>query len=162
MEHLWTPWRSTYVAGEVRPPAGHCIFCDAVQRADDESFILYRGRLNFVLLNRYPYTSGHLMIAPYEHVSRLAQTSPSSSEEMMQLARAAERILEAAYSPAGLNIGMNLGQAAGAGIAEHIHLHALPRWIGDSNFMTVVGETRVMPESLEQTYAKLRDPFRSL
>jgi ATP adenylyltransferase len=162
MEHLWTPWRSTYVAGDVRPPPGHCIFCDAVQRGDDESYILYRGASNFVLLNRYPYATGHLMIAPYEHVARMAQTSSASSAEMMELARAAERILEATYSPAGLNMGMNLGQAGGAGIAEHIHLHVLPRWIGDANFMTVVGNTRVMPESLEQTYLKLREPFGTL
>ena len=160
MEHLWTPWRSTYVGGAERPPAGRCIFCDAVQHGDDESFILHRGHFNFVLLNRFPYTAGHLMIAPFEHVSRLSQTDQASSLEMMDLARAAERILEAVYNPAGLNLGMNLGEAAGAGIAEHIHLHVLPRWIGDSNFMTVVGETRIMPESLEATYAKLRDQFR--
>jgi len=162
MEHLWTPWRSTYVAGEGRPPAGRCIFCDAIQGTDDESYILHRGSFNFVLLNRYPYTTGHLMIAPYEHVSRLSQTDQASSREMMDLARAAERILEATYHPAGLNLGMNLGEAAGAGIAEHIHLHVLPRWIGDSNFMTVVGATRIMPESLEQTYSKLSEQFRSL
>jgi ATP adenylyltransferase len=162
MEHLWTPWRSTYVEGKERPPAGHCVFCDAVQHSDDEGLILYRGRLNFVLLNRFPYTTGHLMIAPYEHVSRLSQTDPASSLEMMELTRAAEHILEATYHPSGLNLGMNLGQAAGAGIAEHIHMHVLPRWIGDANFMTVVGATRVMPELLEDTFGKLRELFRSL
>jgi ATP adenylyltransferase len=162
MEHLWTPWRSAYVEGKARPPAGHCIFCDAVQGSDEESYILHRGRFNFVLLNRFPYASGHLMIAPFEHVSRLSQTDPASSLEMMEFTRASERILEAVYHPAGLNLGMNLGQAAGAGIAEHIHMHVLPRWIGDTNFMAVVGETRVMPESLEQTYTKLRGEFRSL
>lgn len=162
MEHLWSPWRSAYVEGKECPPAGHCIFCDAVQGGDEESYILHRGRFNFVLLNRFPYTSGHLMIAPFEHVSRLSHTDPASSLEMMALTRAAERILEATYHPAGLNLGMNLGQAAGAGIAEHIHMHVLPRWIGDTNFMAAVGETRVMPESLEQTYSKLRGEFRRL
>jgi ATP adenylyltransferase len=162
MEHLWTPWRSSYVAGEERPSQGHCIFCDAARTSDDQNYILHRGSFNFILLNRYPYTTGHLMIAPYEHVSRLSQTNASSSAEMMGLVREAERVLEATYQPAGLNIGMNLGQAGGAGIAEHIHMHVLPRWIGDANFMTVVGETRVMPESLERTYIKLRDQFRRL
>ena len=114
------------------------------------------------MLNRYPYTSGHLMIAPYEHVSRLQQTTPPTTQEMMDLARHAEGFLEDSYRPDGLNLGMNLGEAAGAGIEQHIHLHVLPRWKGDANFMTTVAQTRVVPESLDVTFEKLRSRFAQL
>lgn len=158
MTHLWTPWRSTYM--EAKHDKTRCIFCDAANgRADEESLVIYRGALNFVLLNRYPYTSGHLMIAPYEHVSRLGQVTEATTEEMMRLTRRAERVLEEAYRPDGLNFGMNLGEAAGAGIEQHIHMHVLPRWKGDANFMTSIAATRVIPEALEDTYTKLKDKF---
>jgi len=158
MEHLWAPWRSTYVKEKSDSQA--CIFCIAAAAAvDEENLVVYRGNLSFVILNRYPYTSGHLMIAPYEHVARLSQTGEASAEEIMRLARRAENILETVYGADGLNIGMNLGEAAGAGIQQHIHLHVLPRWAGDVNFMTSVGETRVLPEALEETYAKLKRAF---
>jgi ATP adenylyltransferase len=161
MDHLWAPWRSTYVKKKRDPQA--CIFCVAAAgAADQENLIVYRGKLSFVILNRYPYTSGHLMIAPYEHVARLSQADEASVEEMMRIARRAENILETVYRADGLNIGMNLGEAAGAGIQQHIHLHILPRWVGDANFMTSVGATRVLPEALEETYAKLKRAFAGL
>ena len=121
--------------------------------------MVYRGKHNFVLLNLYPYTSGHLMVAPYEHVARLEDAAPETVAEMMLTARRAERHLRAIYRPDGLNLGMNIGKAAGAGIAGHIHMHVLPRWTGDANFMTTVGETRVLPEDLEVTYQKLSHAF---
>jgi ATP adenylyltransferase len=139
---------------------GRCIFCEAATgTADDKNLVLYRGALCFIVLNRYPYTSGHLMIAPYEHVSRLMETGESTTEEMMRLARQTERILEQAYHPDGFNLGMNLGEAAGAGVEQHIHLHMLPRWKGDANFMSTVGNTRIIPETLEDTYAKVKNEF---
>jgi ATP adenylyltransferase len=137
-----------------------CIFCEAATNAaDDINLVVHRGALAFIMLNRYPYTSGHLMIAPYEHVSRLTAARESTTAEMMRLARHAEQILEAVYHPDGLNLGMNLGEAAGAGVEQHIHLHVLPRWKGDANFMSTVGNTRVIPETLEDTYAKLKSEF---
>ncbi len=117
---------------------------------------MYRGQLNYVVLNRYPYSSGHLMIVPFRHGSSLSEATPETAAEMMALARKAEEALRDAYKPDGLNIGMNIGASAGAGVAGHIHLHVLPRWSGDVNFMTAIAETRVLPEALETTYQKLR------
>ena len=143
--------------------ASQCIFCTAAaSNQDEETLVVHRASRSFVILNRYPYTSGHLMIAPYEHVSRLQQTTPATTQEMMDLARHAEAILEQCYRPDGLNLGMNLGEAAGAGIEQHIHLHVLPRWKGDANFMTTVAQTRIVPESLEVTFEKLRSGFARL
>jgi ATP adenylyltransferase len=158
MDHLWAPWRSTYIKN--KSDRGHCIFCDAPGAGSDEQMLIVRrARLNYVILNRYPYTSGHLMIAPYQHASRLQQLDEQTAEEMMRLARLSERILEEVYRPQGLNLGLNLGEAAGAGIEQHIHLHVLPRWLGDANFMTSVGHTRVLPEDLADTFAKLHQAF---
>jgi ATP adenylyltransferase len=159
MDHLWTPWRSTYMEAKKEP--GACIFCDAARdpSMDEQTLVVFRGQLCFVILNRYPYTSGHLMIVPYEHVARLNETSRKASGEMMDLARRAEQVLERAYRPDGLNMGLNIGTAAGAGIAQHVHLHMLPRWSGDANFMTTVGQARIIPEALEETYRKLRAGF---
>jgi ATP adenylyltransferase len=158
MTHLWTPWRSTYMRAGTEKH--HCIFCEAATgTADEKSLVVYRGALCFVILNRFPYTSGHLMIAPYEHVSRLMNIGESATDEMMRLARRAEEILEEVYRPEGLNLGMNLGEAAGAGVEQHIHMHVLPRWKGDANFMSTVGNTRIIPEALEDTYAKLKGKF---
>ncbi len=158
MDYLWTPWRSTYI--KEKRPEGHCVFCAAAASDDEEeTLLIYRGQLCFVLLNRYPYTTGHLMIAPYQHASRIGQTTEETTREMMQLARRAERVLEDMYHPDGLNMGLNLGEAAGAGIEQHIHLHVLPRWKGDANFMTTVGHARIMPETLDDTYAKVRPAF---
>ena len=159
MRHLWTPWRSKYISDEHRVQRP-CIFCEAAQSSDDaRSLVVFRAEHAFVLLNRYPYTSGHVMVAPYQHVSRLGQTSEVVTDEMMRLARRIEALLESIYRPSGMNLGMNLGEAAGAGIEQHIHLHVLPRWFGDANFMTAVGETRVIPELLDDTYEKIRAAF---
>jgi ATP adenylyltransferase len=160
MEHLWTPWRSTYITGKT---LSECIFCAALEGGNDKrDLILYRGSHNFVLLNRFPYTSGHLMIAPNRHVCRLSEMEEVAANEMWRLARSVELIFTEIYRPDGVNLGMNLGEAAGAGIAAHLHLHVLPRWNGDANFMTVVGNTRVMPELLEETFAKLQPAFAAL
>ncbi|HEX4231470.1 MAG TPA: HIT domain-containing protein [Bryobacteraceae bacterium] len=143
--------------------ASQCIFCAAARDSDDpRNLVVYRAVRSFVMLNRYPYTSGHVMIAPYEHVARLAAAAEETTQEMMYLLRRAEQYLEEAYRPDGLNMGMNLGEAAGAGIEQHIHMHVLPRWKGDANFMTTIGDTRVVPEVLEDTYAKLRAKFAQL
>ncbi len=138
-----------------------CIFCAAAPNpADDrETLVVHRAEYCFIILNRYPYTSGHLMIVPYLHVSKLTAINPAAASEMMQLARQAEQVLEAVYRPDGLNMGMNFGAAAGAGIAQHIHLHMLPRWSGDANFMTTVADTRIIPEALGHTYEKLTGAF---
>ena len=144
MEHLCPPWRSTYVTGKTR--AQECMFCATLRSSNDkENLVLHRASHNLVLLNRFPYTSGHLMIAPNMHASRLSQLEESGADEMWRLARLVEKIFGEIYQPDGVNLGMNLGEAAGAGIAGHLHLHMLPRWKGDANFMTVVGGTRVMP-----------------
>ena len=157
MGHLWTPWRSTYITA--KRDKNRCIFCAVESGDDEENLVIYRGEFCFVMLNRYPYTTGHLMIAPYRHVSRLLQVDPEVTDEMMRVARRAEENLEEIYRPDGLNLGMNLGEAAGAGIEQHIHLHVLPRWKGDANFMTTVGEVRIMPEDLSDTYRKLKPRF---
>jgi ATP adenylyltransferase len=158
MEHLWTPWRSNYVSKKSEPD--FCVFCDALASSNDEqNLLLHRATYNFIILNRFPYSSGHLMIAPNIHVSRLTAIGDAAAEEMMHLARMSESILEEVYRPHGINLGMNMGEAAGAGIAAHIHLHVLPRWTGDANFMTTVANTRVIPESLEDTFRKLHGRF---
>ena len=126
---------------------------------DDENYIIYRGELNFVILNLFPYTSGHLMIVPYEHTASLASISEATTTGMMNLAKRAQVALEAEYRPDGFNIGMNLGRSAGAGVADHIHLHVVPRWVGDANFVSIVGETRVLPEDMSTTYKKLKKHF---
>jgi ATP adenylyltransferase len=159
MDHLWSPWRYQYVttAGQ----AQDCIFCSLpAENRDPENYIVYRGRLNFVILNRYPYTSGHLMVVPYEHAPLLAEVAEETLMEMILLARRAETHVRRNYNPDGLNMGINIGRAAGAGVAGHIHMHVLPRWVADANFMTSVGETRVLPEDLSVTYEKLWRAFQ--
>ena len=158
MDHLWSPWRYQYLTQS--RPSDACLFCAARDGSDAEHLVVHRAQLNFVLLNLYPYTSGHLMIAPYEHVATLEAAAEETAEEMMRLVRASEEKLRAIYHPGGLNIGMNIGAAAGAGVAGHIHMHVVPRWAGDSNFMTTVGETRVMPEDIGVTYEKLTRAWR--
>ncbi|MEO8593862.1 MAG: HIT domain-containing protein [Candidatus Solibacter sp.] len=155
MDYLWTPWRYKYVTEGERPSG--CVFCNAAEGSDDrDTYIVHRASHNFVILNRFPYTNGHVMIVPYQHVSSLALMTEESLLEMMRLARDAERHLRAVYHPDGLNLGVNLGRSAGAGIADHLHMHVLPRWAGDTNFMTVTGETRVLPEDLPDTWERLR------
>jgi ATP adenylyltransferase len=157
MDYLWTPWRYQYMAQVTSGEQLECIFCEAIKRnADQETLIPFRGKLNFVILNRFPYTSGHVMIVPYAHVAELSLCNSETLGEMMELARRMETVYRQNYKPDGMNLGMNLGKAAGAGVAGHLHLHMLPRWVGDSNFMTVTGETRVQPEELNKTYQRLK------
>jgi ATP adenylyltransferase len=155
MDYIWTPWRYRYIA-EAGKSAG-CIFCDApAANQDVEKLIVLRGVKNYVILNRYPYTSGHVMIVPYAHTADFGRLDPETSAEIMQFAQRVQAALDAVYHPEGYNLGMNLGRSAGAGIADHLHMHLLPRWTGDTNFMTSIGETRLEPEDLSTTYAKLR------
>jgi ATP adenylyltransferase len=157
MDILWSPWRYRYLTSGA---PGTCIFCDkSREQRDEENFVLFRGRHNFVLLNLFPYTNGHLMIAPYAHVAALADADNGTLAEMMALTRDAERHLRSVYRAPGVNLGMNIGEAAGAGVAGHIHMHVLPRWPGDVNFLTAIGETRVLPEDLHTTWEKLRRAF---
>ncbi|MDE3166385.1 MAG: HIT domain-containing protein [Acidobacteriota bacterium] len=158
MDYLWTPWRYQYVTGSAAP--GECVFCTVARGSDDRaSLVVHRARHNFVILNRYPYTNGHVMVVPVEHVATLDALNGETLCEMILLARDVERHLRALYRPDGINMGLNIGRAAGAGIAEHVHMHALPRWVGDTNFMTATAETRVLPEALETTWEKLRAAF---
>jgi ATP adenylyltransferase len=158
MDYLWTPWRYRYVTNATKDD--RCIFCDALALDDDaKSFIVLRAQKNFVILNRFPYTTGHLMIVPFAHVADLSGCDAETLAEMMALARDAQLALAATYAPEGYNLGMNLGRCAGAGVAGHLHLHVLPRWGADTNFMTVTGETRVQPEDLTDTFEKLRRAF---
>jgi ATP adenylyltransferase len=160
MDYIWTPWRYQYMEQAASGKQLECIFCDAVARKDDaETLIVHRGEKAFVILNRFPYTCGHVMIVPYAHVAELKLCDAGTLGEMMQLAQRAETALRENYKPDGMNLGMNLGRAAGAGVVGHLHLHVLPRWIGDSNFMTVTGETRVHPENLKTTYERLSKAF---
>jgi ATP adenylyltransferase len=155
VDYLWSPWRYRYVSSGVR--GEECLFCAKAASSDDRgNYVVLRAEHNFILLNLYPYTSGHLMIAPYQHVATLVDADTAALEEMMRLAARVEKAMRTLYKPDGLNVGMNLGQAAGAGVAGHIHMHVLPRWSGDASFITTVGETRVLPEELETTYDRLR------
>lgn len=185
MDILWSPWRFAYVSkadGAPRPgvpellaawPGGtDCVFCNligavdhavsngmSVDEAEAATGVVVRGRHCYICLNAYPYTSGHVMVVPYAHLDRLSALPSEAAHEMMDLAQRTERALDEVYRPHGFNLGMNLGEAAGAGVAGHLHLHALPRWAGDTNFMTTVGETRVMPEDLASTWKRLREAF---
>ena len=159
MDYLWTPWRYQYVTkGEL---SAECVFCVAASSGDDRAnLIVHRASHNFVILNRYPYTNGHVMVVPFQHVCTLQDLAEDALLEMIRLARECEKHLRATYRPDGLNIGMNLGRSAGAGIADHVHMHILPRWAGDTNFMTVTGETRVLPEDLPMTWEKLSSAWK--
>ncbi len=159
MEFLWSPWRYAYIAS-AGTPISACVFCIGEdQTRDSERLVLYRGHHNFIILNMFPYTSGHLMIAPYAHIASIAESSADQTTEMMELAKRAITALKSEYRPEGFNVGMNLGLVAGAGVRDHYHLHIVPRWAGDANFMTVVGETRVLPEALPTTYERLKKTF---
>ena len=189
MDRLWTPWRYGYITGGqdggarkgvpaalAAWPGDHdCVFCNMIAALDwalaqgmpsDEAeraiYLLERGQRCFVVLNGFPYNNGHLMVVPFEHGASLAALPLPTAEELMRLARRAERALREVYHPDGLNLGLNLGEAAGAGVAGHLHLHVLPRWTGDTNFMTVVAETRILPEMLEGSWARLRQALQSL
>lgn len=156
MDYLWTPWRYQYMTEAAQGKQVDCIFCESVAlNRDEDALIVHRGKKAFVILNRFPYTSGHVMIVPYTHVAELNLCESGALDEMMELAQRVETVLRKEYKPDGMNLGMNLGRAAGAGVAGHLHLHMLPRWIGDSSFITVTGETRVHPEELKTTYERL-------
>ncbi len=157
MDHLWSPWRYSYLKAA---PAEGCVFCSigaAAPEEDAETLVVYRGEANFVVLNRYPYTSGHAMVIPYKHYATLEEAPQATAVELMLLTQRLEAALRSLYRAEGVNIGMNIGKAAGAGVAGHIHMHALPRWVADSNFVTVVGETRILPEELDITWERLRE-----
>ena len=164
MDHLWTPWRYRYVSG-AHDAAGldreQCVFCRILRSGatDRDALVVYRGQRNFVMLNRYPYTSGHVMVIPYDHVSTLAGASRETVDELMLLTQRLEGVVRKLYAPDGVNLGMNIGRAAGAGVAGHIHMHVVPRWIADANFVTVVGETRVLPEALSTTWQRVQAEF---
>jgi ATP adenylyltransferase len=163
LDRLWSPWRYEYIAsgGAADSVVNACVFCsirDDPER-DEANFVLHRAGHNFVVLNIYPYISGHLLVVPYEHVGELDAAAKETTDELMDLTKRSQTALREAYRPAGFNVGMNLGKSAGAGIMDHIHIHILPRWTGDTNFMSTVGDTRVIPEDLAITYQKLRGKF---
>jgi ATP adenylyltransferase len=160
MDRLWTPWRLSYVTEASTAPAA-CIFCDAVARIETEPLVVWRGRVAFVILNKFPYNNGHLMVVPIRHVGRLSDLTPDELLEFIQLTQRAEGVVTRAYAPHGLNMGLNLGKSAGAGVLDHVHMHVVPRWSGDTNFMSVVGQTRVLPEELPVTVERLRREFTS-
>ena len=164
MERLWSPWRLPYVTGTDRPDG--CIFCDPVGTLPPDSsrdeLVLVHGRLCYVILNLYPYNNGHLLVVPNRHVATLASTTAEERAELMTLTRHAEIALGEAYAPQGINVGINLGRPAGAGILDHLHIHLVPRWTGDTNFMSVVGHVRVLPEELGETARRLRPIFERL
>ena len=163
MDTLWSPWRYDYIASgnsQDKDSRG-CVFCSIRDdpEHDQGNFVVHRASYSFVVLNIYPYISGHLLIVPNEHVGDLDAASKETTDEMMDLSKRCQAALRDAYQPAGYNLGMNLGKSAGAGIVDHIHIHMMPRWTGDTNFMTTVAETRVIPEDLATTYRKLREKF---
>ena len=158
MDYLWTPWRYAYVS-TAEKSAG-CIFCDAVKAGDDaKALIVHRGEQCYVILNAYPYTPGHVMIVPYAHLDELRKLPSETANEMMQLSQRMESVLRDLYHPDGINLGMNIGKAAGAGIAGHVHMHVLPRWVADANFVSVVCETRILPETLDETWKRMTKAF---
>lgn len=164
-DRLWAPWRMQYV--EHHPPdtsAGKsgCIFCDFPAENDDEkNLIVWRGSLAYVILNGFPYNNGHVMVVPFEHQSKLHELDAATQQEIMELTSLSLRVLEGLYVPGGFNVGINQGDAAGAGIGAHLHQHIVPRWVGDTNFMPVIGDVRVLPEALAGSYAKIRDGFQA-
>ena len=156
MDYLWTPWRYAYVTTAEK--ATGCIFCDLPKAGDDEKArIPYRGQHCYIILNAFPYTPGHVMIVPYAHLDELRKLPAVAAQEMMTLSQRIEGVLRDLYKPDGVNLGMNIGKAAGAGVAGHIHMHALPRWVADANFVSVIGETRMLPETLDVTWKRMKD-----
>ena len=161
MDYLWTPWRYAYITTAAKHDgrAEGCIFCELPKLPDSDAKIIFRSTHCFVILNSFPYTSGHVMVVPFAHMDELHKLPDAAAQEMMALSQRMEGGLRQVYSPDGINLGMNIGRAAGAGVAGHIHMHILPRWVGDTNFMTVTGESRVLPESLDQTYERVKAKF---
>ena len=162
MQRLWSPWRLEYVTRTAGPDAGACVFCAALDPASPSPLLVCRGDRAFVILNKYPYNNGHLMVVPVRHVGRLADATTDELTEIVSLARLSEMALTEAYHAHGINVGMNVGRAAGAGVRDHLHVHLVPRWEGDTNFMSVVGDTRVVPEEPAASVARLRPIFDRL
>lgn len=161
LEHIWSPWRMAYIMSSKDESV--CIFCGGVSENNDElNLIVHRGRRAFVILNRYPYTSGHVMIVPFDHKPSLEGIDAETRAEMMDLAARATLVLGKVYQAEGFNLGINIGEAAGAGITDHVHLHVVPRWFGDTNFMSTLGSTRVLPESLEESYRRISQVWSSV
>lgn len=161
MDQLWSPWRMNYIMNHEKTK--DCVFCQALETADSvQNLIVFRGKYSFVILNRFPYSSGHLMIVPFEHHASLEELNTETLSEMMLLMTHAMRVLRAVYRPDAFNIGANIGEAAGAGIAEHVHMHVVPRWAGDTNFMSTIGTTRVLPENLEDTYQRVSSQWEQM
>ncbi len=159
-QRIWAPWRLAYVKDASKDSEQECIFCAKPAAGDDEAnLIVHRGERCFVILNLFPYTNGHLMVAPFEHIGAIQDLPPETTAEMMALAQRAIVVLEQEYEPHGFNVGFNQGRVAGAGVEHHIHMHVVPRWGGDNNFMPVLADTRVMPQTLDQTYAALKGKF---
>jgi len=157
MNHIWSPWRMEYIESN---KAEGCIFCSAQEKEDSaENLIAFRGEHAYIILNRYPYTSGHLMVVPLAHKANLEELDPPTRAEMMELTTRCITVLRKVYNPQAFNIGANIGESAGAGVKEHVHMHIVPRWQGDTNFISILGETRVLPESLERTYQRLKRGF---
>jgi ATP adenylyltransferase len=160
VEIKWTPWRRAYIKGEDRPGDDRCVLCVKPQEQDDPAnLLLQRGRACYVLLNLYPYNPGHIMVVPYEHTSAFEALGAEVAAELMALTQRAVAILQGAMRPDGFNLGMNLGRVGGAGIDQHLHMHIVPRWNGDANFMPVIGGTKLIPEALDDTYAELAPRF---
>ena len=158
MEHLWSPWRREYIENHDKEAV--CVFCEAQAKDDNsENLIAYRGKLAYVILNRFPYTNGHLMVVPFVHKPTLEELDTETRTEMMELTTRAMSALRELYEPQGFNMGANIGKAAGAGVPGHVHIHIVPRWAGDTNFMSTLGQTRVLPEALEDTYNRVRAVF---
>ena len=160
MDRMWSPWRHAYVTKSEPDPG--CVFCIARTLGDEQPLIVHQGTLAYVILNKYPYNAGHLMVVPQRHAATLALLTRDELNEMALLTQLSERVLMEVFAPQGINVGMNLGRPAGAGIVDHLHIHLVPRWNGDTNFMTVVGEVRVLPEELPRTAERLRPIFSKL
>ena len=159
MKQLWCPWRIEYILG---PKPDACVFClPEHENEDEERLVLHRGKTVFVIMNKFPYNNGHLMVTPFRHVMNICDLTPEESQECMRYLQVCTGILQKAFSPQGVNIGLNIGEAAGAGIREHLHFHLVPRWNGDSSFMAVLDEVRVMPQHLQETYTALKLHFMS-
>jgi len=162
MKQLWAPWRSQYIESLHNSKKG-CEFCRIEkQNQDDKTFIVSRHEYNYIVLNIYPYNNGHLLIVPYEHANDTTVLPPGTLNEMMQLIQYTMKVLKNVFSPAGFNVGLNIGAAAGAGIAEHVHFHIVPRWQGDTNFLPVLGETKLISHDLKETYEKVKSEFRKI
>jgi ATP adenylyltransferase len=161
VDRLYSPWRLSYVTNADQPASG-CVFCDAADASLQADLVVARGATSFVILNLYPYNSGHLMVVPNRHVASLTGLDRDELSELMHLVQHSERALTQVYAPHGLNVGINLGKAAGAGMADHLHVHVVPRWTGDTNFMSTVGDVRVLPEEVPVSAARLRAAFQKL